>query len=43
MNETTTPINEEERKNKAIQLLKQLGIYKPFIEGFKKEIGRAHV
>jgi hypothetical protein len=27
----------EERKVKAIELLKQLGIYKPYIEGFKEK------
>ena len=27
----------EERKNKAIELLKKLDIYKPYIEGFEKE------
>ena len=27
----------EERKIKAIELLKQLGIYKPYIEGFKEK------
>lgn len=32
---TTTPTNEE-KKNKAIEVLKQLKIYEPFIEGFKE-------
>lgn len=36
MNTTTTTI-EEEKKNKAIELLKQLDIYKPYIKGFKEK------
>lgn len=27
----------EERKNKAIELMKELDIYKPYIDGFKKD------
>ena len=27
----------EERKNKAIELLKELDIYEPYIEGFEQE------
>lgn len=36
MNEITTTPTNEEKKNKAIELLKQLKIYKPFIEDFKE-------
>lgn len=35
MNTTTT--TNEEMKTKAIELLKQLGIYEPYIEGFKEK------
>ena len=35
----------EERKVKGIEILKQMDIYKPYINGFEKkdQIGRAHV
>lgn len=36
MNTTTITI-EEQKKNKAIELLKQLDIYKPYIKGFKEK------
>lgn len=27
----------EEKKNKAVEIMKKLGIYKPYIEGFEQE------
>ena len=33
----------ENKKQKAIELMNKLNIYKPYIRGFENEIGRAHV